>query len=127
MSRDRKKLYIEMLEEKQKTLTKKLLNKKKELEETKNYIDRIINQNKAMSGFTASRHQMIKNLENVLQASDLSHQEKNDQINQIIDNLRYRIGAAGKERISTINEYFRQIVNLSLPALHRYMMWSATE
>ena len=44
-----------------------------------------------------------------------------------MDNLRSRIGATGKERISTINEYFRQIVNLSLPALHRYMMWSAAE
>ena len=44
-----------------------------------------------------------------------------------MDNLRSRIGATGRERISTINEYFRQIVNLSLPALHRYMMWSAAE
>ena len=60
-----------MLEEKQKALTKKLLTRKKELEETKNYLDRVINQNKAMSGFTASRHQMIKNLESVLQSKDL--------------------------------------------------------
>lgn len=49
------------------------------------------------------------------------------QLNEIIDSLRYRIGATGHERINTINEYFRQIVNLSLPALHRYMMWSAAE
>jgi hypothetical protein len=80
-----------------------------------------------MSGFTASRHQLIKNLESVLQNKELPLEEKNKEINCIIDNLRYKIGAAGKERINTINEYFRQIVNLSLPALHRYMMWSATE
>ncbi len=61
-----------MLEEKQKALAKKLLSRKKELEETKNYLDRVVNQNKAMSGFTASRHQMIKNLETVLQNKDLS-------------------------------------------------------
>ncbi len=85
-----------MLEEKQKGLMKKLLSRKKELEETKNYLDRVVNQNKAMSGFTASRHQLIKNLENVLQCKDLVEEEKNVQINKIIDNLRYRIGAAGK-------------------------------
>ena len=66
-----------MLEEKQKGLTKKLLSRKKELEETKNYLDRVINQNKAMSGFTASRHQLIKNLEGVLQNKEIPLEEKN--------------------------------------------------
>ena len=49
-----------------------------------------------MSGFTASRHQMIKNLESVLQNKELPLEDKNKEINTIIDNLRYRIGAAGK-------------------------------
>ena len=43
-----------------------------------------------------------------------------------MDNLRFKIGARGIERIHTINEYFRQIINISLPALHKYMMWSAS-
>jgi hypothetical protein len=79
-----------------------------------------------MSGFTASRHQMIKKLELLLERANKG-EDPSEEINTIIDSLRYRIGATGKERINTINEYFRQIVNLSLPALHRYMMWSAAE
>ena len=50
------------MEEKQKALQKQLANKKKELEESKNYYERIVSQNKTMSNFTASRHQMIKKL-----------------------------------------------------------------
>jgi hypothetical protein len=79
-----------------------------------------------MSGFTASRHDMMKKIKGLLERSN-NGEDTASEINSIIDSLRYRIGATGKERINTINEYFRQIVNLSLPALHRYMMWSAAE
>ena len=40
---------------------------------------------------------------------------------------QFRIGATGKERINTLNEYYRQILNISFPALHRYMLWTASE
>jgi hypothetical protein len=79
-----------------------------------------------MSGFTASRHQMMKKIEGLLEQAK-NGVDPSSELNGIIDSLRYRIGATGRERINTINEYFRQIVNLSLPALHRYMMWSAAE
>lgn len=79
-----------------------------------------------MSGFTASRHQMMKKIEGLLQKAK-NGEDPSVELNEIIDSLRYKIGATGKQRINTINEYFRQIVNLSLPALHRYMMWSAAE
>ena len=39
----------------------------------------------------------------------------------------FRVGATGKERIMKINECFKQIINLSLPALHRYVLWMASE
>jgi hypothetical protein len=47
-SRDRKKFYIEMLEEKQRGLTKQLESRKKELEETRGYLQRVVNQNKTV-------------------------------------------------------------------------------
>jgi hypothetical protein len=47
-SRDRKKLYIEILEERQKALSKQLDNKRKELDETKGYLQRVVNQNKTV-------------------------------------------------------------------------------
>lgn len=47
-SRDRKKLYIEILEERQKTLAKQLESRKKELQETKGYLQRVVSQNKTV-------------------------------------------------------------------------------
>jgi hypothetical protein len=31
----------------------------------------------------------------------------------------------GSEREGTVNYYFKQIMNVCFPALHRYMMWTA--
>ena len=69
---------------------------------------------------------MMKKIEGLLERAQ-SGEDPSVEINSVIDSLRYKIGATGRERINTINEYFKQIVNLSLPALHRYMMWSAAE
>jgi len=65
-SRDRKKLYIEIMEEKKKTLEYQLECKRRELEESKNYYDRIVSQSKTMTNFASSRHQLIKRLEVIL-------------------------------------------------------------
>ena len=48
-----------------------------------------------------------------------------DEINLILDNLRYRVGATGTERQGKINYIFKQVIQISFPALHRYFMWSA--
>jgi hypothetical protein len=69
---------------------------------------------------------MMKKIKTLLE-KESNGENTETELNGIIDSLRSRIGATGRERINTINEYFRQIVNLSLPALHRYMMWSASE
>ena len=50
-----------------------------------------------------------------------------DEINLVLDSILFRMGATGKERIMKINECLKQIINLSLPALHRYLLWSASE
>lgn len=50
-----------------------------------------------------------------------------EEINIILDSIMFRVGATGKERMMKINECFKQIINLSLPALHRYMLWMASE
>lgn len=41
--------------------------------------------------------------------------------------MRYRIGASGKERINSFNEYLKQILSICFPAMHRYLLWSAAE
>jgi hypothetical protein len=77
-----------------------------------------------MSNFAVGRQQTMKRLEKLIE--DGNNADINE-INSILDSLRTRIGATGRERVNTINEYFKQIVNISFPALHRYMMWTASE
>jgi hypothetical protein len=50
-----------------------------------------------------------------------------DEINLILDNLRNRVGATGSERQGKITYIFKQIIHLSFPALHRYLMWTAKD
>lgn len=38
---------------------------------------------------------------------------------------QFRIGANGVDRQGTINYYFKQMINIYVPAFHRYMMWIA--
>ena len=78
-----------------------------------------------MSGFTASQHDDEEDQTAPLQRlSGLGNLSLDQQHHQLPE-VTYR--ATGRELIKTINEYFRQIVNLPLPALHRYMMWSASK
>jgi hypothetical protein len=76
-----------------------------------------------MSNFAVGRQQTMKRLEKLIE--DENNADLGE-INSILDSLRTRIGATGRERVNTINEYFKQIVNISFPALHRYMMWTAS-
>lgn len=75
-------------------------------------------------GFTVGRQHTIKKLEQLVSKKQEGDPEE---INIILDSLRFRISATGKERVNTVNEYFRQIVNNCFPALNRYLMWSAIE
>ena len=48
-----------------------------------------------MSGFTASRHDMMKKIKILLEKASIG-EETSTELNSIIDSLRYRIGATGK-------------------------------
>lgn len=45
-----------------------------------------------------------------------------DKINLLMDTLKYRIGASGRERQAKINFQFKNIVNTLFPALYRYIL-----
>lgn len=62
-------MYIEILEERKREKEKLLASKKKELEEAQSYYDKLVSQNRTMSNFAASRHQLIKRLELLLEKS----------------------------------------------------------
>jgi hypothetical protein len=74
--------------------------------------------------FVVALHSTFKKLEELF---NNKKEDDLDEINIILDSMRYRIGATGKERISTVNEFFKQILNICFPALDRYLMWSASE
>lgn len=50
-----------------------------------------------------------------------------DEVNVLLDTLKLRVGASCKERQTCINYYFKQWIHLCYPALHRFLMWTATE
>lgn len=39
--------------------------------------------------------------------------------------MQLRFGATGKERITLIDYYFKQILDIMVPDVHKYMMFSA--
>lgn len=57
--------------------------------------------------------------------SNKSLDERNNEINICLDSIVYRVGANGKERKSVLNKLYKDIINFSLPALHRYFVWAA--
>lgn len=46
-----------------------------------------------------------------------------DKINLLLDTLKYRIGASGRERQSKLAYHFKSIVNTMFPALYRYILF----
>jgi len=39
--------------------------------------------------------------------------------------IQYRFGATGKERVQLIDYYLKQICDLMIPDVHKYMLYSA--
>lgn len=48
-----------------------------------------------------------------------------DKINLLLDTLKYRIGASGRERQAKIDYNFKNIINTMFPALYRYILSTA--
>lgn len=48
-----------------------------------------------------------------------------DKINLLLDTLKYRIGASGRERQSKLAYHYKSIVNTIFPALYRYILFSS--
>jgi len=57
----------------------------------------------------------------------ISNKNDESEVNLLIDSLRLRLGATGKERVNAINYFFKQIVDLLIPIHMKYMLWVATE
>jgi vacuolar-type H+-ATPase subunit H len=124
-SRLRKKLYIDLLETKLEKLEEERQKLAKALHEAREGLAKASTMaQQTAGGFTVGRQHTIKKLEQLVSKTEEGDAEE---VNIILDSLRYRISATGKERVNSVNEYFRQIANTCFPALNRYLMWSALE
>jgi hypothetical protein len=74
-----------------------------------------------MNNFVTGKQQLFERLEKVIQGGD------DTEINLLIDSLRLRLGATGKERVNAINYFFRQVIDLLMPVHMKYLLWVATE
>lgn len=74
-----------------------------------------------MNNFVTGKQQLFDRLEKVVQTGDET------EINMLIDSLRLRLGATGKERINAINYFFKQVIDLLMPVHMKYLLWVATE
>jgi hypothetical protein len=68
------------------------------------------------------KQQLFEKLEKMLNAGN-----DEQEISLLIDSLRLRLGATGKERISAINFFFKQVVELLIPVHMKYLLWAASE
>lgn len=46
-----------------------------------------------------------------------------NELNLLIDSLRLRLGASGKDRVNVLNFFFKRFFNLFLPPYIRYLLW----
>ncbi|KRX03835.1 hypothetical protein PPERSA_04630 [Pseudocohnilembus persalinus] len=120
-SRIRKKIYIELLEQKVLKLSEELEVKKVQLSEKDNYLDKIHYQTRFLDKYYSGQEAFFDKLDGLLK------QQKKDQssINMLLDSMRLRMGVSGKERKDAMNYFFKQYLNIAIPQHLRYIIWSA--
>lgn len=121
-SRKRKKVYIELLEKKVSQLQQELVNSKKQLELNSNSFNKLCGQSKLMNTLYSGKQQLFEKLDKML-----SSKTDEGEVSLLIDSLRFRLGASGKERTSAINFFFKQIIDLNVPVHMKYLLWTAAE
>jgi len=121
-SRKRKKVYIELLEKKVAQLQLELVNSRKQLEVNNNSFNKLCGQSKLMNTLYSGKQQLFEKLERML-----TGKIDEGEVSLLIDSLRFRLGASGKERTSAINFFFKQIIDLNVPVHMKYLLWTAAE
>ncbi|CAK63476.1 unnamed protein product (macronuclear) [Paramecium tetraurelia] len=119
-SRKRKKIYIELLETRVNTLNEEL-EKCKRIIKGQTSCQQQLGSNHLLQNFFLGRQQLFEKLENALK-----NQTDNNEINLLLDSMRFRVGGGGKERVNASNYFFQQIMEICFPIHVRYMLWAAT-
>ncbi|CAD8188736.1 unnamed protein product [Paramecium octaurelia] len=120
-SRKRKKIYIELLEHRVKQLNDELEKQKLLNKTSAGYLNKM-SQNQQLQGFFLGRQQLYEKLEKSIQ-----NKADDNELNLLLDSMRFRVGGGGKERVSASNYFFNQILEICFPVHVRYMLWAASE
>ncbi|CAD8093088.1 unnamed protein product [Paramecium primaurelia] len=120
-SRKRKKIYIELLENRVKQLNDELEKQKLLNKTSAGYLNKM-SQNQQLQGFFLGRQQLYEKLEKSIQ-----NKADDNELNLLLDSMRFRVGGGGKERVSASNYFFNQILEICFPVHVRYMLWAASE
>jgi len=75
-----------------------------------------------MNSLITGRMQLFEKLEKMVNSGC-----DENEINLLIDSLRLRLGATGKERVNALNFFFKQIVDILIPVHMKYLLWVACE
>jgi hypothetical protein len=75
-----------------------------------------------MNNLVTGKQQLFERLEKMLNSG-----AEEQEIGLLIDSLRLRLGATGKERVNAINFFFKQIIELLIPVHMKYLLWAACE
>ncbi|CAD8192837.1 unnamed protein product [Paramecium octaurelia] len=119
-SRKRKKIYIELLETRVNSLNEEL-EKCKRIIKGQASCQQQLGSNQQLQNFFLGRQQLFEKLENAIK-----NRTDNNEINLLLDSMRFRVGGGGKERVSASNYFFQQIMEICFPIHVRYMLWAAS-
>ncbi|CAD8127379.1 unnamed protein product [Paramecium sonneborni] len=118
-SRKRKKIYLELLENRVNTLREELEKCKKIIKGHSSCMQQI-GSNPQLQNFFVGRQQLFDKLESAVQ-----NNYDNNEINLLLDSMRFRVGGGGKERVNASNYFLQQILEISFPIHVKYLLWSS--
>jgi len=121
-SRIRKKVYIDLLEKTVDQLQKELTAARKQLENNTNNLSKLNFQSKPLQNLHTGKTQLFERLEKMVDS-----RADESEVSLLIDSLRFRFGASGKERIEVVNYMFKQVVEFLVPVHMKYLLWAATQ
>ncbi|EAS02819.2 bZIP transcription factor (macronuclear) [Tetrahymena thermophila SB210] len=118
-SRQRKKIYIELLEKKISELTNQIEEQCVNIEKSQKEICKILDNYTHIKAFVQTRHDYLQKI------GEMAYTEKpnNEQLGYILDSLRLRIGAQGTCRQKAISLYFRTIMKQFMQSTFPYLIY----
>ncbi|EAR85543.2 bZIP transcription factor (macronuclear) [Tetrahymena thermophila SB210] len=118
-SRQRKKIYIDLLEKKVTELTKEIEEVCVYIEKSQSGISSILSHNPYLRGLVLERLNFIEKIQ-----KNIGEPKPNeDELNLVVDSFRLRLGATGRIRQHAINLFFKHMYKSFLENNYEYFLY----